>query len=191
MNAQFERETEQQEPMFIPDNLLEEWGKLAEHGLMPNYDGEYGDWYLLDIRNHGTNIAQIKQQIINAVKSNNEKVENWNKKATLLSSLGSEHVFVQGYLSSEPGFWSMMAKGDGECCLYGKGCKPRSVNEYLEFIVPRLRSLWPNGFASNPLSHAIGYFANAYFWYTYCLPDLEEADINNHTLLSDFVIGNK
>lgn len=182
---QFQREIEPQSIITLPEGLLSAWSELALCGKIPSYDGENGCWYLESLKPE--TLVEIKMQILDSIVSGNERVIAWNEKTRLLRELGEDHPFVWGYLGNQPGFWSLMEKGDGVCCLYGKGCMGRTAKGYLDFITPRLRELWPDGFVSNPVAYELGYYAVAHFRYASKLPSFEGVDIHDKTLLSDFL----
>lgn len=187
LSVQFNRETELLKEQIIPSTLLSEWLELVKkYNIIPSYNSEYGCWYIQEI-NDSTD--SIMKDVKFDISENKRRIAEWNKKAKLLSSLGINHIFVKGYLSSEPGFWSFMSRGDGECCLYNKKYKKRSAKEFLDFIAPRLKKLWPTGFDSDSVGFYLGHFTKAYFEYNGSLPNLKGVDINSKTSLSDFVLS--
>jgi hypothetical protein len=178
MNPQFLRETEPQTITTIPAGMLSAYRELIDqYGMIPSYDGEQGGWYL-EVLDRDTP-QEIIDQVLNSVSRNNQRILNWNEKATLLRDLGEAHLFVKGYLSGRPGFWALVEKGDGICCLYGEGCKPRSAKGYLKYIGPRLREIWPELPELESVAYHLGYYAAAHFRYSGKLPSFDGVDIHD------------
>jgi hypothetical protein len=161
---------------------------MDRYRKLPSYDGEWGHWYMEDLDDHQEGPNEIVTQILDSVNQGNRKVIDWNEKAKLLRELGLDHIFVQGYLSREPGWWRMLSKGDGICCLYGKGCQPRTAKGYLDFISPRLRKIWPDMPELESVAYHLGYYAAAHFRYAGRLPDFGGVDIHDERPLQEILL---